>query len=339
MFKKPLSLKQKRIVISKTNRIGDVLCALPMVSAIKRKEPHCHVIFLGSQYAQDVILQYADIDEFVAWDTWPQEPAQRMEKMKALQADIILHVLADKHIARCAKKAGIPYRIGTSHRTYHWLTCNRRLDIGRSKMRLHEAQFDFMHLEPLGFKSLFSLDEIIQLRSFKPFHCPASVKPLLSHDKFNLILHPKTFIEKREWPLAHFAQLIAALNPDQFTIFITGTEKDGEKVRRQLIMPFAHVHDLTGKLTLRECIHFIAHADGLIAASTGPLHVAANVGIHTLGLYTPVWPYEPTRWGPIGEKAETLTATELASAEDLDSSLASISVKDVVDVVQRWRAP
>ena len=47
------------------------------------------------------------------------------------------------------------------------------------------------------------------------------------------------------------------------------------------------VTDLTGQLSLSQLVELIAHCDGLVAASTGPLHLAAAFGIRAVGLYAP----------------------------------------------------
>ena len=56
-------------------------------------------------------------------------------------------------------------------------------------------------------------------------------------------------------------------------------------------------------MNLDEFISFIAHADGLIANSTGPLHIAAALGKMALGIYPPIRPMHPGRWAPLGPKA------------------------------------
>jgi len=43
-----------------------------------------------------------------------------------------------------------------------------------------------------------------------------------------------------------------------------------------------------------------------VAASTGPLHLAAALGIKAIGIYPPIRPMHPERWAPIGEKATFL---------------------------------
>ncbi|MBC8084972.1 MAG: glycosyl transferase, partial [Hymenobacter sp.] len=48
---------------------------------------------------------------------------------------------------------------------------------------------------------------------------------------------------------------------------------------------------------------FLSEADGLVAGSTGPLHLAAALGRYALGLYPPIRPMHPSRWAPLGPHA------------------------------------
>ena len=71
-------------------------------------------------------------------------------------------------------------------------------------------------------------------------------------------------------------------------------------------MGLPHVTDATGLLDLRQLIMLIGACDALVAASTGPLHVAAACGIRAIGLYSPRRPIHPGRWAPIGRDAHAL---------------------------------
>jgi ADP-heptose:LPS heptosyltransferase len=55
---------------------------------------------------------------------------------------------------------------------------------------------------------------------------------------------------------------------------------------------------------------FISKADGLVAASTGPLHLAAALGIPALGIYPPIRPMHPGRWAPVGPNARVFVKPE-----------------------------
>ena len=97
--------------------------------------------------------------------------------------------------------------------------------------------------------------------------------------------------------------------------------------------------DLCGKTSLNDLIQLISHADGLIAGSTGPLHLAANFGIHALGIYPPIQPRHPERWGPIGEKAETLCVQKKCDNCRNASTCACLSLitpQQVLNTISKW---
>lgn len=326
-----MNLENKRILICKTNQIGDVSFALPLASAIKKAAPSATVLFLGRGYTQSLIRHYQDVDEFVDWE--------RSKDLRPLKADIIINIQADHEIARQAKLAKIPVRIGTIRRLYNWRYCNKFVNVSRKKSLLHESQLDMQYLKALGLKSDYSYQEIIALRHYTSFELTPSVRALLDPHKFNLILHPKTRGEHIEWPLKQFAALIAQLPQDQFHVLVTGSQREGEQVRDTLLRPFPWVVDVCGRLNLAELNALIAHADGLIAASTGPVHLAANFGIHTLGLYAPIRPFDAGRWGPVGEKVEVIARKGPCSDCRLAGPchcVADISVAEVLTIINRW---
>jgi ADP-heptose:LPS heptosyltransferase len=59
-------------------------------------------------------------------------------------------------------------------------------------------------------------------------------------------------------------------------------------------------------MSLNQLIAFIDYSDALVAASTGPLHIAAALGKVAIGIYPPIKPMHPGRWAPVGKKATYL---------------------------------
>lgn len=332
-----INLKNKRIIISKTNQIGDVTFALPLASELKRLEPTCTIIFLSREYNRSLIEHYQDVDEFADWEHLNKDDLA--EGLRTLHADIIIHVALNKPVIKAAKKAKIPIRIGTTSKILSWFTCNRLVYNPRSKSPLHETQLDMQLLKPLGGKNFYSLQEIVGLRHYKPFSGTADCLNLLDPHKFNLILHPKTRGEHIEWLPEQFGTLIKFLSPEKFKIFITGSQKEGDQVREAMIAPFPHVVDLCGKISLDDLMQLIAKADGMICASTGPVHLAANFGIYTLGLYAPIRPFDAGRWGPVGAKAEVLAIQKNCEAcryHGKCKCITEITPQQVYAAVCRW---
>jgi heptosyltransferase III len=296
------------IIISRTDSIGDVILTIPITGYLKYKFPDCKIYFLGRSYTKAIIQSSANIDEFLNWD----EIAELSEKdqlafFNSLHADWFFHIYPNKAIAKLAKKALIKNRVGTSHRTYHWLNCNKLLNFTRKKSDLHEAQLNFKLLTPLGINFIPDLSEIEQYYGISVLSNNKPDLPIAIHnDKKNIILHPKSKGSAREWGLDNFGKLIDLLPTEQYRIFISGTADDKNKMKDWLKKYEGKIEDITGKLSLDQFIQFIAKADALVAASTGPLHIAAALGIKTIGIYPPIKPMHPGRWRPIGKNAHVL---------------------------------
>ena len=298
----------KKIVVSRVDNLGDVVLTLPVAGVLKELFPDSRITFLGSRYTRPLVDASRNIDFFLDWnEITHQSPVEGVKRFKELQADIVIHVFPRKQIARLATKAAIPVRLGTSRRFYHWLYCNRRLNIARRKSDLHEAQLNLKLLVPLGAKQTYALSEIPQyygLQNFAPLR--DEIKNLLSTDNINLILHPKTKGSAREWGIENFSRLVELLSTEEIKIFITGTQAEGDAIRGFLRKYRSRLTDLTGKMDLGELISFINAADGLVAASTGPLHIASALHKYALGLYAPMRPIHAGRWAPVGRNAQYL---------------------------------
>ena len=298
-------MKTSTIILSRTDAIGDTVLTLPMAGVLRSLYPGCRILFLGRSYTEAVVAACEHIDAFLNWDEWKAlPPAEAVRAMAATGADTIVHVFPEKKIASLAKRAGLAQRIGTTNRLYHWLTCNRLVRLSRKNSDLHEAQLNLKLLVPLGAKPLYTLDEIgglYGLTRLPPL--PESVSGLVDPQRFNLVLHPKSRGSAREWGLENFAALIRLLPQNRFKIFISGTAAE-KALMPSLFSEFPFVTDLTGRLSLGELMSFLARVDGLVAASTGPLHLAAALGIHALGIYPPIRPMHPGRWAPVGPHAK-----------------------------------
>jgi heptosyltransferase-3 len=298
-------LPVRSFIISRTDAIGDVVLTLPVAGAIRQLHPDCKIIFLGRSYTKDIIAACSFVDSFLDWDNIQALPAKQQEQqLSSTGADTILHIFPNRHIAMLAKKAGIKNRIGTTNRWYHWITCNKLVKLSRKNSNYHEAQLNLMLLRPLGIKKIYTLEEIANLYGLEKLsELPQEFSAMLKEKKFNLVIHPKSKGSSREWGIDHFEKLIALLPEQHFRIFITGTSADGDHLE-EIFLRYPSVTNLTGRLSLAKLITFIAAADGLVACSTGPLHIAAAAGIHALGIYPPMRPLHPGRWAPVGKKTK-----------------------------------
>ena len=293
-----------RILISRTDNIGDVILTLPMAGIIKKYFPDSIIYFLGKKYTEPIIKLSKHIDHFLNWDEIKINQPEKF--LQDLSINTFIHVFPNKEIAQVAKKAKIKNRIGTSHRIYHWWTCNQLVNVGRKKSNLHEAQLNIQLLSPLSIPANFQLEELVSFYGFPiSYKINESIQSYIDPNKYNFIFHAKSNLSAREWPALHYLELAKLLDPTQFAILITGTSKEKEIFEKECpaIFQLSHVKSTMGKFSLDELIQLIQATDGLIAASTGPLHLAAAFGKIAIGLYPSMRPVHPERWKPIGVKA------------------------------------
>lgn len=328
----------QHIIISRTDNIGDVVLTLPTAALIKQRWPNCKISFLARDYVADVIKACPDVDHFISWDTLQKLP--RKQACQALaDADTLIHAFPRKQIAKLAKAAKIKNRIGTSHRLYHWFTCNRKVNFSRKKSDLHEAQLNLKLLAPLGLPTQASLVELINLTHLQKANTqPEAVQALLSTNKFNLVLHPLTNGNTKEWPLEKFAALIDLLPSEKFNCIVTGSVSELDKLEPWLNhLPM--VTNAVGKLSLAEFVNLLSHVNGVVVNSTGPLHIAAALGTPVVGLFPTDKGKDPGRWGPLGQEAsfiEAQTCTACRNMEGECQCMQSISPKSVANVVNSW---
>jgi len=332
---KTIDLTNKTVVISRTDSIGDVILTLPMCAWLKAKFPTVKIVFFSKSYTLEVLRCYPFIDEVICIDEWSDFPFDKQKfLLSEIKAHAFIHVFPHKELAKLAKAAKVPYRIGTSHRMFHLLTCNIRPNFTRKGSDFHEAQLNFELLRNFGLQQLPSLDELVDLLSdFTPQTAlNPNLEKVLANDRKKVVLHSKSQGSAVEWPLENYIQLANQLEREDYVVYFSGTEKEGLQFRNQLPRN-SNIIDISGKSSLGELITFISKCDVLVACSTGPLHIAAVLGIKAIGLYTDLRPMHPGRWAPLGKDSFVITMkiTEEPQLQDIRN----IKVDDVIEIIKK----
>ncbi len=307
-----------------------------MAGLIKEYYPNANIIFLGRSYTKDVVNLSEHVSEFLNYDDIEKLPfIDQVALIHNLKSAFFIHVFPNKNIAKLAKAANVKTRIGTKSRIYHWLTCNKLISLKRKNSNLHEAQLNFKLLEPLSISSNISIADITNYYGFTNLPKPSEkIIGLIDYSKTNIVLHPKSKGSAREWGLDNFMLLAKQLDKNKYKVFVSGTKQDTEQVKALINMP--NVVDITGRLSLQEFIAFINSADVLIAASTGPLHIAAALNKKAIGLFAPMRPIFPTRWAPIGKHAKVIVENKNCNscAKSIDCAcIKNIKVNQVIKAI------
>jgi len=334
-----MQIPYAHILICRTDNIGDVVLTLPLAGYLKKLYPGARVDFLCRAYAAPLVENCVFVDEVLVLEDL-EDPAAYF---KTAGVDAIIFAFPNRRLALAAKRAGVRNRVGSSHRWFHWFTCNKLAHFSRANSCYHEAQLNFALLAPLGIEHMPALVALPPLFGLSAPRLPAVVARLVP-GRFNLILHTKSNGNGREWPLEHYAALAhALLEYADVHIWLTGSTAEGAAIAAAApaLLAAPNVSDLCGRLTLEELMALINACDGLVASGTGPLHMSAALGRPTLGLFPPIKPIHPGRWGTLGAKAQTLCVDEPCAAcvnAARCACMLAITPERVVAVVLGWLA-
>jgi heptosyltransferase-3 len=289
------------IILTRPDGIGDVVLILPIAKKLKDKFPNIKVAILGTEYTKAIADACEYIDDFI----YVKDFLEKNITVNGEKPEAILHVKTSKQLAKRAKELKIPLRIGTSSRLYHWFTCNRLLRLSRTMSGLHEAQLNIKLLKVFGINKIYSLDEISDWYGLTKIEklLPEN-EYIIQPNKYNVIIHPKSKGNAREWSIDHFLALIKSLDANFYNIILSGTEN--EKIFLEPIFKEAgnRITDITGKLLLAQFMSLVKQSDCVIANSTGPVHLGAALNINVLALFPPLKPKDPGRWKPVGHKVQ-----------------------------------
>jgi ADP-heptose:LPS heptosyltransferase len=142
------------------------------------------------------------------------------------------------------------------------------------------------------------------------------------------IVHPGMAGSALNWPQSHYSILIEKLI-NLHPVVITGTAGDDPflNVLRPQWEKHPNVRWLQNKLSLSELLGLVKSAKGVIAPSTGVLHMAASLGVPCVGIYSPIIAHHPRRWGPRGSLANFVTPKEDVP---LENCMDTIKVNEVL---------
>ena len=303
---------QANILVVRTDRLGDVILTLPVLSVLRDHLPHARLTMLLRHYTGDVAVGNPDVDDILWYDD-ARGPVPFLRMLKTLRRarfDAVVVVRPQFRIALLMACARIPLRVGTGYRSYSLLFTHRVLEHRRFAEK-HEAEYNVGLLKPLGVPlDAGPLRFPVRVEPWEREAAEARLETLgLAKDRRRVILHPGSGGSAREWPGKHFAELGRRLQiQGDLQVLVTGTA--GERARVEEVVRGAGppAVDLAGAWTVREPAAVISGAALFVSNSTGPLHLAAALGVPVLAFYPSIAPMSARRWGPYTPRAEVLEA-------------------------------
>lgn len=295
----------KNILIVRTDRIGDVVLSLPVVSVIKEYYPDCKVNFLIREYTKSITEANPLIDQsiIIKEENGKFRIFENVRMLKKYDFDVVIILYPTFILTLIMFLAGIKKRIGTGYRLYSFLFTDKIYE-HRKDAKKHELEYNFSLLSRIGINfrpginnvkfnlnlsdsSLNKIDMLLEANNIHP------------EDRF-VIIHPGSGGSAVDLPVDKFKEIIKKLSDSDIYIILTGN-KNEKKMCDELTIN-EKVKNFAGLLTLEELLALISKSLLLVANSTGPLHIAAALGKQTFGFYPKIKSCSAQRWGPYTDK-------------------------------------
>ena len=301
-------IEPKKLLIVRTDRIGDVVLSLPLAEIIKRHFPKCNVTYLLREYTKSLAHNHPFIDEILLLKEKNGKAIikKNFQELRKHNFDACLIVYPTFQTALIAFLSGIKHRIGTGYRWYSFLFSHKIFE-HRKYAEKHELEYNVNLLKAFGINEQVSADNI-------NFHLKIStesernVDKLLDENKVDtikplVIIHPGSGGSAVDLPLNSFKDLIEMLTTKlKVSIIITGLSSE-KKLCDKLIVN-KQIKNFAGMVSLSEMIALINKSTIFISNSTGPIHIAAALGKLTIGFYPKILSSSAKRWGPYSNKAK-----------------------------------
>lgn len=304
----------RRILVVRTDRIGDVILSTPVLEGLREQFPKAYIAMLVQPSVVELVAGNPCLDEVIIDDRDGQHRGiggflQLVESVRDKGFEVALVLHSTFRVALLSLLAGIPCRIGPASRIYALFLYNRPLFQHRSRVEKHEADYNLDLAEALGV-------ERKNRRTFIPLSegDRRSAREFLRVRRKNggsplVIVHPGMGGSAKNWRADNYARLIEVLAYGLgMEIFLIGSEGDRWLVERVISkVNKGRVTPVVGGLGLRQLAALIAEVDLFIGPSTGPMHIAGAVGTPVVALFSPVRVQSACRWGPYHALATVLT--------------------------------
>jgi heptosyltransferase I len=332
----------RAIAVVKLSALGDVVHATPVVESLADAFPTARLTWIVERRAAALLQDHPRLSDVVTIDTraWRrvrtpsgalalgQTLRELRRRLRAARFDVAVDLqgLVKSGIVTAATGARlrIGFAAGYRRERLNGLFTNRHVTPPPSARHVVEQYLAL--LAPLGVTArrvVFRLPARDAAESrVEEFFAASGLKP---HGRL-VVLNPGAGKAAKRWPIERFAELAVRLAREANARVVVLWGPGEEMAARTIAGAPGSV--LAPPTDLDTLIAVMRRASIVVAADTGPLHVAAAVGAPCVGLYGPT---SAARNGPYGAGHRTLSAA--------DGRMASIEVGAVLTAVRELLGP
>jgi len=310
----------RRILVVKADHIGDFVTALPAIRRLRAHFPDARISVLANHVVQDFTALDPAIDEIIEFDFFHARSALGRRELTAGEMDALRDRLAPyrfdlaidlrKHLDTrdLLRASGASITAGFDHMgQFPWLDIALEWegDRGLHGKRYHITD-DLLHLvDTVGAEAETDRTGILP-EAISALQAAADLPDALVAFLSTPVVavHPGAGNEMKQWPEPYFAELIDLLMSRHGlrTLLLGGP--DEVDIAARVLALTEHpdrVLSVAGDLSLNALPVVISRCALYVGNDSGPKHIAAAVGVPTVGIHSGT--VDPAEWAPMGPRA------------------------------------
>ncbi|MEE8360216.1 MAG: lipopolysaccharide heptosyltransferase II [Candidatus Omnitrophota bacterium] len=301
----------KKILIIRTDRLGDLLLSTPVFRAVREGYPDSHISVMVRPYTRECVEGNPYINEVIVYDKYGNHKSVLSSlrfagslRKKRFDMALILH--PTNRVNLITFLAGIPKRVGFN-RKFGFLLTHKVAHKKRTDER-HELDYALDIVRAIGLtpriKTLYMPIKRDVQRKIDSMLCGLGVRAT----DFVIAIHSSSSCVSKKWPQERFAGVADRLidKYDAKIVFIGGEDAKDDTKKAMAAMKREAI-DLSGRTTIPELAALLKRCEAFISNDSGPVHVACAVGTPVIAIFgRKDAGLGPKRWGPTGERDKIL---------------------------------
>jgi heptosyltransferase I len=346
-----------RLLVVRLGAMGDILHALPAVTALRRAHPswvmgwviepnwrHLLTTANGTPAepltASQPLVDQLHLAPVKAWGRSPlsgrtaREIKELRASLKSAGYDAVVDFQGAVRSASLGCLAGAVRRIGESKPrewAAKWLFTERVSTTGR-----HVIEQDVEVAAAVAGDALRPEPPVLPVDPHAETWCDGLFAPLASDPV--ALLNPGAGWGSKRWPVERYAAVAASLADRGFRVLVNAAP--GEEELAEAIKTQSSRAAMPVRCSLPQLIAINRRVALAIGGDTGPIHLACALGRPVVGIYGPT---DPARNGPYGTRFKVLRSPlsqrNHARLDEPEAGLLTISSDDVLGAVDEVLSP
>ncbi len=293
-------MKQNRYLITRIDRIGDVVLSTPLPREIKKSDPNSFIAVLVRDQTKDIYLNNPWVDEIIVYDKSNKTNKPFWELVKEIRAYKFTHgfmLLPNERLNYILFLAGVKNRVGVGHKLYQFLTFTKYVDRKKYIPLRHEADYclDMLRKFNLPVNHIYPEIYLTEEENNQALELKNQLK---AKEKILIGVHTTSGNSSPNLSVSAYRKLIELLlKNENYEVLVTDMKPEGE-IRN--ISGVKYIFDGT---SLRSDIIKFSVLDVLISNSTGPMHICAALKVPTFSVFCTLSACSKELWGPLGNRS------------------------------------